>query len=710
MLRSLYSGTSGLRNHQVSMDVTSNNIANVNTTGYRGQRVTFKEHMYQTLQGATRPPGERGGTNPMQVGLGMGIGSVDTILSQGALESTGQITDLAIEGDAFFAFSDGIGTYYSRNGSLQLDGGGRLVSPTNGYTIQGLMADPDGRIPSKAVPGDVRIPFGEKAPANATSEVGFSSNLNKDSAGLGTILHTGKFLALAEGDNLLTGLNDQNGNLLNIRDDDTLRIDINDGAGSYRFEVRVGDGSDEIETMADLADWLEESLQDGTDGPGIGGASVTINGEGQLEIDGLGGDTISSISIGNATRPTSDTYVKNLFNWTSITGDNNTSSGQAMTPATEDHDITDLFDAAGRDLGLEPGDELNIAGSIGSETINFDPVVYGTDFTTMGEFLDVIQKALNLPETVVGSDGTDVPTVELNRAADGDKRAPAGAIMIRGQAQESFALNGIAISARNSNQSETAPNPFNSNLSLTEVQSARDTAVHATSIEVYDESGQAHTMTTTFTHTGEPNKWLWEISMEGDQNIISGNKGTIEFGQDGSPSSWTFDDGVSRFQFDPMNGSANVSLDLKTGSPGNFEGITQFSSPTTTAAKEQDGYAMGILDQISISEDGSVDGTYTNGTNKTIAKILVAEFRNPSGLQRLGDSMYGVSSNSGEAVLQEAQKGSTSSIKPGALEMSNVELSTEFTNLITIQKGYQANSRVITKSDQLLDELINLVR
>ncbi|MGM0462297.1 MAG: flagellar hook-basal body complex protein [Fibrobacterota bacterium] len=710
MLRSLYSGVSGLRNHQVAMDTTSNNIANVNTHGFRSQRATFKEAMYQTLQGATRPPGDRGGRNPMQVGLGMQIGSIDTILTQGALESTGQITDVAIEGDAYFAFSDGIGTYYSRNGNLQMDSSGKLVSASNGFTLQGLTADSNGNFSSEAIPGDIEIPFGQKAPASATNEVKFSSNLDKDSAGLGTILHTGKFLAVAEDDNLLTGLNDQNGNLLNVQDGDRLRIDINDTNGSYSFEAPVGDEANEIETVEDLAQWLQDSIRDGADGPGIAGATVAINADGQFEISDLGGNTLSSLSIGNATRPNSDTYMKNVFNWNSITGDDNTSSGKALTAASEDHDLTDVFDAAGQSLGLEAGDEVDIAGSIGSESINFDPVVFGTDFTTMGEYLDLIQQALNLPETIINKDGTEVPTVEINRISGGDERVPGGSIIIRGQAQEAFALNGIAINASTDSGSNISPNAFNSNMAFAEIQSARDTTEHSTSIEVYDESGQAHTMTTTFTHTGEPNKWLWEITMQGDQELIGGHKGTLEFGQDGSPSSWAFDDGASKFQFDPKNGSANVSIDLDTGGPGNFEGITQFSSPTTTSAKEQNGYTMGNLDEIAVAEDGTINGSFTNGTNQPIAKMLLADFRNPGGLKRLGDNMYTTSNNSGEAVYGQATTSSTSKIKPGALEMSNVELEKEFTDLIKTQKGYQANSRVITQSDEILDELINLVR
>src|SRR5512139_3708071 len=109
MIRSLYDGISGLRSHQVAMDVTGNNIANVNTVGFKAGRVTFKESMAQLLKGPSRPPGEAGGTNPMQVGLGSSVGSIDTILTQGNLQSTGQITDLALEGQAYFAYSSGQG-------------------------------------------------------------------------------------------------------------------------------------------------------------------------------------------------------------------------------------------------------------------------------------------------------------------------------------------------------------------------------------------------------------------------------------------------------------------------------------------------------------------------------------------------------------------------------------------------------------------------
>jgi flagellar hook protein FlgE len=198
--------------------------------------------------------------------------------------------------------------------------------------------------------------------------------------------------------------------------------------------------------------------------------------------------------------------------------------------------------------------------------------------------------------------------------------------------------------------------------------------------------------------------------MNGGEKIISGNRGRITFGQDGSVSSFSFDQGVTAFKFNPMNGSNDVTVSLDVGGPGSFQGITQFRAPTTTAAREQDGYPMGKLSEISIDEFGEINGVYTNGVNKSLARVLIAEFNNPAGLQKIGDSMFAQSNNSGEGVMLQAGVGTSSKVKPGALEMSNVELANEFTTLITTQRGYQANARVITTSDQMLQELVQLVR
>ncbi|NLE00863.1 MAG: flagellar hook-basal body complex protein, partial [Fibrobacter sp.] len=623
MVRSLYAGISGLRNHQVSMDVTANNIANVNTIGFKAGRVTFEESMAQLLQGATRPAGNSGGTNPLQVGLGMSIGSVDTILTQGNLQTTGQITDLALEGKAYFAFSNGEGTFYSRNGALQLDGTGKLVSPTNGFRLQGMMAAADGTYPAGVSIGDITIPYGEKAPARQTSVVTYGCNLDSDSEGLGTVTHSNRFLTSAEDVSTLTALYDVNGNDLNIIAGDTLLISVQ-GAAQGRIPV------DETTTLSDLADALQNYLRNEA---GIDLAVVNVTADGQMEVD-AGLADITGLQI-TSSRPGSTSYVVNAFNFPpSIPAGSSHSITGLRIPAREDDLITNIFNANGQELGLEAGDIISINGSVGGRTIQStsaifnDPDPANTDsIRTVGDLLNLIQQAFSLPET----DGTlqDNPSVSINAANTDDDQLPDGSIVIRGQREEAFAITSLSITASNSNNVTPTPALFNANMSFTEVQQARNTGVQSTSIEVYDESGDAHILTTTFTHSGIPNEWLWQITTEGGEQILGGNRGRITFGQDGSPSAITYDDNSTTFRFDPMNGSNIVDINLDMGVPGSFRGITQFRSPSTTAAREQDGYPMGKLQEISIDETGEISGVYSNGVSKSIARIYVAEFNNP---------------------------------------------------------------------------------
>ncbi len=704
MVRALYSGISGLRNHQVSMDVTGNNIANVNTVGFKSGRVTFEESMAQLLQGSSRPAGNAGGTNPLQIGLGMQVGSIDTLLTQGNLQTTGQITDLALEGKAYFAYSNGQGTFYSRNGALQLDGAGYIVSPTNGFRLQGMTAAVDGTYPPGSKIGDIRIPYGEKAPAKATTQIRYTCNLDSDSEGLGTVTHSNRYITQATNTNTLTSLFDTDGNDLGIQVGDNIIASIA-GHNSVRIPVTA------TTTLADLATQLQAYLRTET-----GSSFITVNATGgNLTVDSTldPATPINGLQI-TSSRPGSNSYVTNAFTFPpSIAGGTSQVVTGLRVPATSATSLSNVYDASGHSLGLEIGDVISINGAIGGKNITTLAVSYAdpantSSIYTMGDLLSRIQQAFGLPET----DGTSYanPSVSMDSTNTPDDRLPDGSIVIRGQPEKAFAVTGVSISASNANNNATAPTYFNANMGFTEIQTSRDTGVQSTSIVVYDESGDAHTITTTFTHSGRPSEWLWQITTEGGEQILGGNRGRITFGQDGSPSSFTSDDNATGFRFDPMNGSNVVSVKLDVGSPGSFKGITQFRSPSTTVARDQDGYPMGKLQEISIDENGDISGVYTNGVNKSISRIYVSEFNNPAGLMKVGDSMFSTSNNSGEAVLMRPGVGSPTKIKPGALEMSNVDLATEFTNMITTQRGYQANARVITTSDQMLQELVQLIR
>lgn len=185
MMRSMFSGVTGLRNHQTKMDVIGNNIANVNTVGFKKSRTIFQDTLSQTMRGAASPQGNRGGTNPMQIGLGMTIASIDTIHSPSSAESTGNMTDMAIEGEGFFIVGQGLDEYFTRAGNFGFDRNGNLINTATGLMVMGWQDKINHTIPRDKSPqarGSIEIRKGMMIPASATTEIRFAKNLNAETA------------------------------------------------------------------------------------------------------------------------------------------------------------------------------------------------------------------------------------------------------------------------------------------------------------------------------------------------------------------------------------------------------------------------------------------------------------------------------------------------------------------------------------------------
>lgn len=699
MMRSLFSAISGLETHQSRMDVIGNNISNVNTIGYKQGRMTFQDALSQTLAGAVRPGSlsdGSGGSNSMQVGLGVTASSVDNIFSQGNLESTGITTDLALQGSAFFAVKKGSELGYTRNGSFQIDSSGRMVMPANGYVLQGMQADGSGKIVAGTAIKDVEIPVNSQAPAKATAEVSFARNLDSDSSAKGTVTYSKPWYTKALGDVRLSGLQNATGKDLGIQSNDVLSISAKDASGNTitrKFTVKEGD------TLSTLASEIQSFLRSDY---GNSMASVSVEG-GTLKVSP--GGTVNKLEI-TSNRPNSNALVADALHLpTSF--DSEQSSGVMLMAARPDTKLSEVVDNAGYPMGLEDGDEIQISAAIGGKVDGATTITYDPDKTTMGDILTGLQNQLRLPDL----DGTpqNLKSVELNQA-DGDVNIPDGAIVIRGQSGEPFALTNISIVASNSNSKTPSPTYFNGNTTFTETQVAKNAGVVNTSIMVYDDKGFEHTLQVTFTPSSEPNEWLWQATMPGQEKILSGNKGHVLFGPDGTVSSFTFDDSAGALRIDPQDGASLMEVKLNPGGPGQFQGLTQYRAQSTAAASKQDGYTMGVLQNISIGSDGTISGNFTNGVNRVLAQIMVADFTNPGGLSKESESVYSVSSNSGDPIFGKPGKQSTTQLKSGTLEMSNVDLAKEFTSMIITQRGFQANSKVISTSDQLLQELVGLVR
>lgn len=419
MIQAMYSGISGMKAFKSSLDVIGNNIANVSTTGFKSGKATFKEMMSQTLNGGSAPANGKGGTNPEQVGLGVTLAGIDQDMGQGSLSSTGRKSDCAIEGEGYFAVSNGSRALFTRDGAFTQDSDYNLVTSSGGMKVLGWSADPlTGKIDTTtSITKDsaIQIPVGTKALASATTSATLGGNLSASAA-------TGSTYAL--------------------------KFDVYD-------------------------------------------------------------------SLGN-THPLNVTFTK-----------------QDSVPGTS------------------------------SWTYDFDAT----------------------PSTV------------------------------------------------------PPPSP---------------------NVLEFDSNGYATSATST-------------VSVPMTLSPATGAPETLTF---------------------------NI----------NMSAVTNLNGDNSVAMNKQDGLPMGTLESYTIDKSGYVVGQYTNGVTKNLAQLSLVTFNNPVGLSKTGGNLLTESASSGTPRFSTAGTGSTGTISSGFLEASNVDLTTEFANMITAQRGFQANSKIITTSDEVLQELVGLKR
>ncbi len=433
MMRALFSAISGMRNHMSFMDVVGNNIANVNTTAYKSSQVTFQDMLGQTIRGASSPQNGRGGTNPAQIGLGMQLGGISNIMSQGSLQSTGKLTDFAVQGDGFFVVNDGTRNYYTRDGSFDIDVAGNLVNPNTGLKVQGWMADATGTVATDTPTVAIKIPFGTQVSAKPTADAAAS---------------TPPVYGIVMAGNLDSGLPDA--------------------------------APDNVVT-----------------------STVT-----------------AYDSLGNAHTIKLD-FTKTAANtW----------------------DVTANFDDDDADT------DLNNDALTGAQTLAF--------------------------------------------TADG-------------QIDTATATNGLI------------------------------------------------TMSLPGMGTGATDPLTFTIDMR---------------------------------SFTQFAGSSQVTPQTNTGAPA------------------------GALVSFAVGPSGEVSGIYSNGSTQRIGQLALASFANSGGLQRSGQNLWSTSAASGDALIGTPNANGRGSVSTGTLETSNVDLAQQFTNVIIAQRGFQSSSRVITASDQMLQDLVNIIR
>jgi flagellar hook protein FlgE len=686
MMRSLFGGVSGLRNHQVMMDVIGNNIANVNTVAYKSGRVTFKDSLYQTMQGAQRPLSNRGGVNPMQVGLGMGINSIDSNFSQGTLESTGQITDLALEGDGFFMVNDGSKNYYTRAGNFNLDASGRMVAP-NGYTVQGRLADTRGVIPQNAPIEDLILPFGASIPAQATTEVELQGNLDANGEALGTILEADSMYAIEDGTTDIEGLlrGDNSGTnygKITGMSPNATSVTVDDGTNSVTYTYVSTDPAAANGLFNSLNDLIAEINAD-FGAAGFNTMSAALNAaSGVIDFTDLSGTADLTIDSTNVE------FERALSAANGLIGAG-TSTEEFAHVATDTDLVEDLRNRFGVDLGFTGGETITINADVGGTAITPASlnVVAGT--TTYGDYQNSLESALGISN----STGVEIDQQD-------------GSLIVNGDGGTVNEITNLDVTAGVANFDAIYGNGF-----WAETQEAEDFIQNA-SITVYDSIGDSHVLTFTFTKNPlQSNAWTWsaDVGTEG-ANIVSGGDGTLTFDAYGNLDTFAYTGGVSSLQFLTNNGSDMVDFTIEPGEFGTIEGLSQFAGAESAVVRSQDGYSSGSLNDMTIANNGEITGFFSNGVSQNLGQIMLASFNNPNGLTHMGNNLYDVSPNSGAAITGVAGGAIQSKIVSGNLEQSNVELTQEFSKMVLAQRGFQANARVLTTSDQLLQEVVSLKR
>lgn len=614
-MRSMFSGVSGLKTHQTKMDVVGNNIANVNTVGYKRSTVTFNEMLNQQIRGASAPSTSFfGGTNPMQVGLGVSVGSIEVVHSAGSPQSTGRSMDMSIEGEGYFVIGIGSDNYYTRAGNFGFDAENNLVA-SNGMKVKGWTATID---------SDNKLSLD-------TSQAISPINL--------TALSTSQIMQATT--NMSIGVN----------------LDS-------RLPVTGASKPAEL-------NWTYDNTSASNLAFTINGTNVTV----ALPSGDSINDAIDKINAAFAgTSPAVEAVAK-------------------VSPSSpNDIQITSLL------LGTSSTIVVNIGGA----GITGTPSVTGVPAESIKSYTSPVVTGLDMN----GASGTNIVRINIGEGVvvNGDFKITDGSktVFLNSSNADFWDLDpssGLLTIRDNLGGSWDG----NANIRV-EYQKAN----YQTSMKVYDNQGGAHDFTVTYMKI-DSNHWQANYAIDGD---VIGM---------GTPSSYTKDmffktngqiddiiSGNASFQLPytfPLGSGLEplqINVDLST--------MIQVANENSTLSNIQNGFSPGSLQRISVNQTGQMIGTFSNGENIELAQVALATFSNTAGLSKVGDTLFIESRNSGIPEIGASGTGGKGSVKPESLEMSNVDLSQEFVDMIITQRGFQANSRIITTSDEMLQELVNLKR
>lgn len=742
MMRALYSSVAGLKTHQTKMDVIGNNIANVNTVGFKSSRTTFSTMMYQTTSFASGANAEsgKGGVNAKQIGLGTTFASTAIdIDTGGASESTGKAFDLKLSdknSTSFYIVNTGTENVFTRAGAFYVDGAGNLCMESTGYTVMGWQVDANGNIrkdtvtPLKIMSTDNQTSNPEYTTngvcsgilddnsANVNSDEGYAMNLRfYDNLGYA---YTAKFAAQKTGDKgeytiNLTDILDSNGKSI-ISGTETKLSDLFGTASAQGSNVHITDNFTMASGMAGALRRLavQPVLPANSTDPATGTLTYTF--PASVVNQYLSYTTSSTATPPNMKYELPDGYKMEYT----------VTNPSATDPAQRSYALK-ILDKNNQEV---TPDSLNLTGWYTAPTTPAPPAPDSNSPMKIVTVEDKIKEWMDADRLQEAPDSMKPPTVDPNanyyRLDDGQIQELAG-IFTDHLGAESFGSGKALVTI----VGEGSANP-QITLEITDSSTQWNGLTQATqqsySLKDYLDYGyltvDAETLNDRgiFTedlpldaefhyYQGDGHYDIVTPATDGFKMQFSTGDGSLNYiGQQGSLTQ-TLRMSNYRMTGDNPNPFSDIQIDFTT-----LKNLSNGASSTAamvngSSAGGGEGKSVGTLIGLSVDQSGKIYGSYSNGNTTLLGQIAVARFGNASGLESIGDNCYRTTMNSGQfdgIGVEMDSDGST--IDSGTLEMSNVDLATEFTQMITTQRGYQANSRVISTSDSILEELVNLKR
>ncbi len=613
--------------------------------------------MSRTIYGGGPQRAQIAATNPSQSGLGVGVSSIDTVQQQGTLQTTGIETDLAVDGDGFFIVSDGNQRMFTRDGTFAFDTDGRLYDPGTGLIVQGNIANADGTFNSEVA--DLIIPLDRESEAVATTTIRLSGNLDASGSGTGAQVWTG---------NTSFGLPAR----LTSSPNPGFPLDLSD-LGEASLKVRITSGTEVIESTLNVP---AKSYEDRLELIAELNSQISVNGAlknkvlfktndlGELIMRTVEGGEQVSIEVDNVDP---EVNVASRLGFTA-------GSIQVGFRASDTDALNDLANIG---ADLTDGDVIRFTG-IKPNGERFDG-----SFTYEEGVSDGAEQLFTAVSNVYGS---------VNAGID-----PETGQFILTDVETQDRIVGFEI---NFSLLDSGPGSG--------ILGDQPPFEFSTNTQVFDEKGDAHSLTMHFTKGIVDNEWSWVATIDG-LTPQAGNNGKVVFNEDGTLRSFESSD-QSPILFQPGEGTPQMSIEIGADSTDRLGGLTQFVAASSAAVREQDGRASGSLVSVSFQPNGHIIGLFSNGTSENMGRVSLASFGNEDGLMRQGGNMFVQTEASGDAVIGSAESTVQGSIRSGQIEMSNVDLAAEFTNMIVTQRGFQASARSITTSDELLTEVVNLKR